>query len=118
ISYGVSFAVTDDLNSPGEWAQFSDGETKLPLLRTIPENVIGPGHNSAVLGPNNRELFCVYHLWQHDHRALAVDRMGFAGDSRMFIAGATFSPQPMPYRASITLDSFDTSVSTCGQSFL
>jgi GH43 family beta-xylosidase len=118
ISYGVSFAVTDDINAQDEWHQFSDGETKLPLLRTVPGKVIGPGHNCAVLGPNDRELYCVYHVWKNDQRVLAIDRMGFAGGRRMFITGATSAPQPAPYGAAITLDRFDGAVSTGGQCFL
>ncbi|KAK0039250.1 family 43 glycosylhydrolase [Biomphalaria pfeifferi] len=63
ISYGVSFATTDDIERNREWEQFSDGEKTLPILRTIPGQVIGPGHNSVVRGLNNRETYCVYHRW-------------------------------------------------------
>jgi GH43 family beta-xylosidase len=96
-SYGVSFAVTDDLGKDEEWTQFSDGEKILPILRTIPEKVIGPGHNSAVRGPNNRELYCVYHRWTEAGRVLAIDRMDFAGD-RIFVAGPTTTPQVAPFQ--------------------
>lgn len=99
-SYGVSFAVTDDLHRPDEWLQFSDGENVLPILRTIPDIVVGPGHNSIVRGPNNRELYCVYHRWTDAGRVMAVDRMDFAG-SRIFVTGATNTPQPEPFRPSI-----------------
>ena len=97
-SYGVSFAVTDSMNFTEEWTQFSDGEKILPILRTIPGKVIGPGHNSVVRGPNNRELYCVYHRWTEAGRVLAIDRMDFAGD-RLFVGGPTTTEQPMPYRA-------------------
>jgi hypothetical protein len=95
-SYGVSFAVTDSMNFKDEWTQFSDGEKILPILRTIPEKVIGPGHNSVVRGPNNRELYCIYHRWTDAGRVLAIDRMDFAGD-RIFVAGPTTTEQPMPF---------------------
>ncbi|HUR99115.1 MAG TPA: glycoside hydrolase family 43 protein [Pyrinomonadaceae bacterium] len=98
-TYGVSFAVSNRIESPDEWLQFSDGENVLPILRTIPE-VVGPGHNSIVRGPNNRELFCVYHRWTDEGRVMAIDRMDFAGD-RLFLIGATHAPQPAPFRASI-----------------
>jgi beta-xylosidase len=52
ISYGVSFAVTDDITRDEEWPQFSDGENVLPILRTAPGKVLGPGHNSVIRGPN------------------------------------------------------------------
>ncbi len=95
-SYGVGFATTGDIESETEWKQFSDGVGTLPILRTIPNQVIGPGHNSVIAGPNNRELFCVYHEWIQGERVLAVDRMDFAG-SRIFVLGATNTPQPLPY---------------------
>lgn len=106
ISYGVSFAATDDINRNIEWEQFSDGEKILPILRTIPEKVIGPGHNSVIRGVNNREIYCVYHRWTENGRVLAVDRMDFTGGARIFIKGATTTPQPKPCVPEI-LDLFD-----------
>ena len=96
ITYGVSFAVTDDIEKGEEWTQFSDGEKVLPILRTIPDLVVGPGHNSVIRGANNRELFCVYHRWTEHGRVLAIDRMDFAA-TRIFIKGASYTPQPMPF---------------------
>lgn len=95
-TYGVSFAITDNINSKEEWLQFSDGEKVLPILRTIPDLVVGPGHNSIVRGPNNRELYCVYHRWTEAGRVMAIDRMDFAGD-RLFVAGPTHTPQHAPF---------------------
>ncbi|MBS1795573.1 MAG: glycoside hydrolase family 43 protein [Acidobacteria bacterium] len=106
VTYGVSFATTDDLDRPAEWEQFCDGEKTLPILRTLPGKVVGPGHNSVIRGPNNRELFCVYHRWTEQGRVLAIDRLEFAGGGRIFINGATTTPQPRPY-APRPLDFFD-----------
>lgn len=103
-SYGVSFAVTNDINTDEEWRQFSDGDSTLPILRTINEKVIGPGHNSVIRGPNNRELYCVYHLWAVNGRVLGIDRMDFAAD-RLFVNGATHSPQALPFQPTITFKS-------------
>jgi GH43 family beta-xylosidase len=105
-TYGVSFAVTDDLAKDEEWLQFSDGLKVLPILRTLEGKVVGPGHNSVVRGPNNRELFCVYHRWTEAGRVLAIDRMDFAGGARMFIRGATVTPQLAPFAPKV-LDHFD-----------
>ena len=96
-SYGVGYATTDTLERSEEWHQSIDGSSVLPILRTIPEKVIGPGHNSAAIGPNGRELYCVYHCWQGDERVMAIDRMGFAGD-RLFVNGPTFTPQLAPFK--------------------
>jgi GH43 family beta-xylosidase len=99
-TYGVSFAVTDDIRSPAEWDQHADGETELPILRTLPGLVAGPGHNSVVRGPNNRELYCVYHCWTDAGRVMAIDRMDITGNE-MFIVGPTYTPQLLPYSASM-----------------
>ncbi|HVE60158.1 MAG TPA: glycoside hydrolase family 43 protein [Pyrinomonadaceae bacterium] len=105
ITYGVSFAVTDDIERDEEWAQFSDGEKVLPILRTIPDLVVGPGHNSVIRGINNRELYCVYHRWTENGRTLAIDRMDFAAQ-RIFIKGATNTPQIAPFKP-VFADFFD-----------
>jgi len=105
ITYGVSFAVTDDIERDGEWTQFSDGAKTFPILRTVPEKVVGPGHNSVVRGVNNRERFCVYHRWTENGRALSIDRMDFAG-ARIFVKGATTTPQIAPYKPAFA-DFFD-----------
>ena len=96
-SYGASFATSDTLSSEGEWDQFSDGERSLPILRTIPGKVIGPGHNSLVRGPDNRQFFCIYHCWSEiaKDRVLAIDRLDWAGP-RLLVVGPTFTQQPLP----------------------
>jgi GH43 family beta-xylosidase len=100
ISYGVSFASSPSLLNAAEWTQISNGLDIMPVLRTIPDKVIGPGHNSIVRGPNNRELFCVYHSWVGDERVMAIDRMNIVG-RRLFVAGATTTPQFAPFRPAI-----------------
>ena len=106
VTYGVSFATTENIETNEEWNQFSDGEKVFPILRTIPGKITGPGHNSVVRGLNNRELFCIYHCWTENGRVLAIDRMDFPGGERMFIFGATTSPQFAPFQPEI-LDLFD-----------
>lgn len=110
LSYGVSFATTDDINTPYEWTQVADGQRVLPILRTIPGEVIGPGHNSAVRGVNNMEMFCVYHRWDAlsdgvSARTLAIDRMDWVGE-RMTVLGPTDTEQPAPFQPTI-VDFFD-----------
>jgi GH43 family beta-xylosidase len=100
VSYGVSFATADNIERNQEWQQFSDGEKVLPILRTIPDKVEGPGHNSVVRGPNNRELYCIYHRWMENERVLAIDRMDFAGN-RIFISGATNTAQIAPFEPNL-----------------
>ncbi len=58
--YGLGFAVAD--HPLGPWKD--DAAVRGPtVLKGIPGKVIGPGHNSLVLGPDNKTLFCVYHAW-------------------------------------------------------
>jgi GH43 family beta-xylosidase len=96
LTYGVSYAVSERVAREDEWVQSADGERVLPILRTIPERVVGPGHNSVVRGPDNRQLFCVYHRWDGERgRVLAIDRLDWVGE-RMTVLGATTTPQPAP----------------------
>ena len=101
VSYGVSFAVTGDIGRSEEWRQFCDGEKVLPILRTIPGRITGPGHNSVARGLNNRESYCVYHRWVEDARVMAIDRMDIAGE-RIFVHGPTYTPQIAPYLPALT----------------
>jgi len=96
LTYGVSYAVSDRVAREDEWEQAADGARVLPILRTIPEKVIGPGHNSVVRAPDNRQLFCVYHRWDGERgRVLAIDRLDWVGE-RMTVLGATTTPQAAP----------------------
>lgn len=96
-SYGVGYAINDSLARHDEWTQASDGVKVLPVLRTIPGKVIGPGHNSVVRGPDNRQLYCVYHRWAEDGsaRQMAIDPLDWAGE-RLLVLGPSFTPQFFP----------------------
>lgn len=98
-TYGVSFALSGDLSTSNEWLQFSDGQKVMPILRTDGDHQVGPGHNSVIRGPNNRDLYCVYHYWHEGSRVLAVNRMDFAGP-RIFVESKPYLPKPAPLGAS------------------
>lgn len=102
LTYGVSYALSETLTNPDEWRQVADGTTVLPILRTLPGQVIGPGHNSVVRGPDNRQLYCVYHCWSADgtSRTLAIDPQDWVGE-RMLILGPSTTPQPAPNRPAV-----------------
>ncbi|HLL88410.1 MAG TPA: glycoside hydrolase family 43 protein [Tepidisphaeraceae bacterium] len=65
-SYGLGFAVAD--HPLGPWA---DERAKLgsTVLKGVPDRVLGPGHNSVVVGPDDRTLFAVYHAWDPNKTA-------------------------------------------------
>jgi hypothetical protein len=106
-SYGVAYALSGTLRANGEWEQVVDGQRVLPILRTIPDEVIGPGHNSVIRGPDSLQSFCIYHRWTPNlaDRVLAIDRLDWAGD-RLMVIGATSNPQPAPASATFA-DFFD-----------
>src|SRR5688572_11860111 len=95
-SYGVGYAFSNSIESETEWTQVCDGTNVLPVLRTVP-GVIGPGHNSVVRGPDNRQMYCVYHRWndQVTRRVLSIDRLEWIG-SELVVFGPTSTPQPVP----------------------
>ena len=45
------------------------------MLSTIGEELIGPGHNSMVLGPDGETWFIVYHSWNRERtrRQMCID---------------------------------------------
>jgi arabinan endo-1,5-alpha-L-arabinosidase len=65
-NYGVGFAVADHPLGPWHDEFAAQGPS---VLKGIPGQVVGPGHNSAVLGPDGKTLFMVYHAWDANHTA-------------------------------------------------
>lgn len=59
-NYGVGYAHAD--HPLGPWVDDSNREAPL-ILRTIPNHVLGPGHNSVVIGPDLVSQYIVYHGW-------------------------------------------------------
>lgn len=59
-NYGVGFAVAD--HPLGPWRD-DFARHGAYVLKGIPCKVIGPGHNSTVMGPDNRARYMVYHAW-------------------------------------------------------
>lgn len=65
-NYGVSFGVADDVLGPyrDEWSQ-----TGPSVLSGIEGKVLGPGHNSVIIGPDHETQFLVYHAWDPEQTA-------------------------------------------------
>ena len=81
-SYGVDWAVADSIIGPWMYEGSPDGAR---LLRTIPGQVLGPGHNSLAEGRNGDSDYIVYHAWDASMTArrmfidpLPVERGGSA----------------------------------------
>jgi len=64
--YGVDFGVADSV-----WGPFSDhgSENGPRVLKTVPGKVIGPGHHSITVGPDDTSEYLVYHAWDSKMRA-------------------------------------------------
>jgi beta-xylosidase len=70
--YGVGCGVSDSITGPylDPWS-----ETGASVLRSIEGKLIGPGHNSVILGPDNETFFIVYHSWnaKRTKRQMSMD---------------------------------------------
>lgn len=65
-NYGLGFAVADHPLGPWRDDMAQHGPT---VLKGDARESIGPGHNSVVMGPDDRTPFVVYHAWDKAHTA-------------------------------------------------
>lgn len=70
--YGVGFGVADSVTGPYRDEADLEGAT---VLKSVPGKVIGPGHSSVILGPDDRTHFIVYHSWNPERtkRQMCLD---------------------------------------------
>jgi GH43 family beta-xylosidase len=88
-NYGVSFAVAD--HPLGPWLEPEGDGPK--ILQTVPERVIGPGHNSVIVGPDDQD-YIVYHAWDpaRTARRMCIDRLEWTPKGPR-TDGPSFTPQ-------------------------
>ena len=93
-NYGISSAVADHPMGPYEPVVAAD---TADVLRTVPGKVIGPGHGSVAVAPDNVSEYLVYHAWDLDHtgRFLHTDRLLWE-EGRPRSPGPSVEPQPLP----------------------
>ena len=101
-NYAVSYAVSDrPMGSNGmrdtSWQDWGETEGGPFLIRGDAANLISPGHNSLVLGPNNVEEYLAYHAFEQDRleRRPCLDRLFWHGDT-LWTPAPTYTPQPAP----------------------
>ena len=89
-TYGVSYAVAD--HPLGPWREPEGSGPQ--VLKTIPGQVIGPGHNSVVRAPDGEDVL-VYHAWDvaQTARRMCLDRLHWTPDGPRTDA-PTWTPQP------------------------
>jgi hypothetical protein len=93
-NYGVGYAFAE--HPLGPWKD--EGNVEGPrVLTTFAEQVIGPGHNSVVLGPDLLSHYIVYHGWDPacTARYPRIDRLEWI-DGHPRVEGPTFAPTPAP----------------------
>jgi beta-xylosidase len=78
-NYGLGFAVAEHPMGPYRDEFAKHGPT---VLKGRPGHVIGPGHNSVVMGPDEQTLFVVYHAWDaaHTARRMCIDPLYWTKD--------------------------------------
>ncbi|GHO88113.1 family 43 glycosylhydrolase [Dictyobacter formicarum] len=100
-NYAMSYAIADTPMGPGglqdtSWHDWP-GRQGDPRLVHGDQFMIGPGHNSVVLGPNNADHYIAYHATQPGmtERRPCLDRLFFHGDE-LWTPAALHTLQPAP----------------------
>jgi GH43 family beta-xylosidase len=93
-NYGVGCAVADHPMGP---YKIETSATGPELLRTIPGQVIGPGHMSITVAPDNLREYIVYHAWDLEHtgRLMRIDPLIWS-EHGPTSSGPSIEPRPLP----------------------
>lgn len=90
-NYGVDYGVADQV-----MGSYSDAgnEAGPRVLRSVPGYVLGPGHNSIVVGPDNQTEYLIYHAWDSEMQArrMCIDALIWTPDGPR-CQGPTWTPQ-------------------------
>ncbi len=90
-TYGVDYAVADHVLGPYTEAGNERGPR---VLRTSPGRVVGPGHNTVVVGPDEKTTYIVYHAWDPGMtaRRMYINRLWWTPDGPRCEDHAAVSP--------------------------
>jgi beta-xylosidase len=90
--YGVDYVVADHPLGP-----YSGAGERPRVMRSVGNQVRGPGHHSIVPGPHGHSQYFVYHAWDPTmkFRWLCVDKLLWTPEGPR-CAGPTFQPQRLP----------------------
>jgi beta-xylosidase len=93
-NYGVDYGIADTVMGP-----YSDAgnEAGPRVLRSIPGQILGPGHNSIVVSPDQEE-YIVYHAWNQlgTQRQMHLDKLVWTPEGPRCL-GPTWTPQSISY---------------------
>jgi GH43 family beta-xylosidase len=89
-NYGVAYVAAD--HPMGVYHR--PAENRVPILKSVPGKVIGPGHNSFTQSPSGQTMI-VYHAWDAamTMRRMCIDPLRWQ-DGEPVIDGPTWTPQP------------------------
>lgn len=78
-TYGVDYVVADNVFGPYENTSNEGGAR---VLRTVPGEMLGPGHNCIASGPDGRTDYIVYHAWDPamTARRMFIDPLQWTAD--------------------------------------
>lgn len=92
-TYGVDYGVAEKVTGPYSDAGNSEGPR---VLKSVPGHVIGPGHHSIVIGPDDQTEFIAYHAWdlKMEARRMCLDKLAWT-EFGPRCPGPTWTPQPL-----------------------
>ena len=90
-TYGVDYGVAESVMGPYTEAGNEFGPR---VLKTVVGEVVGPGHNSIVEGPDGESEFLIYHAWDLEMtaRRMCMDPLIWTEDGPRCL-GPTWVPQ-------------------------
>ena len=73
----MDYGVADHVMGPYSDAGNEQGPR---VLRTVPGHIIGPGHNSIALGPDDETEYFIYHAWDPEMKArrMFIDKLSWS----------------------------------------
>jgi GH43 family beta-xylosidase len=93
--YGVGYAVADHPLGPykDEWGHLGPS-----VLKGIPGQVLGPGHNSVFTGPDGKTLYVAYHAWDaaQTARRICIDPLVWTPEGPRCLGPST-EPRPIAF---------------------
>lgn len=95
-NYGVGYVVAD--HPLGPYRAESSGDFP-EVLRTVPGEVIGPGHMSVCRAPDNLHSYIIYHAWdqRRTRRLMCIDPLIWT-ERGPVCDGPSTSPRSRPLR--------------------
>ncbi len=90
-NYGVDYGVADGVIGP-YWDTGNEANPR--VLKSVSDRVLGPGHNSIVIGPDGQTEYIIYHAWDTSRsaRRMCIDKLIWTPDGPR-CNGPTWMPQ-------------------------